>query len=130
LRQEVADVKYLMRSTVEDYDRKLAELSYAYSRRMSDMNAEYDNLAALVNRAIDTQQSTPSPAIATSLNQATVATSLHFRTYRKYCLTLEELHLQELIQLLLCLRDHFRLYQIIQYNQSMRIYCILLAKQQ
>ena len=42
----------MLRNTVADYDRKLAELSYECNRRISSMNAEYDKLASLVQHAL------------------------------------------------------------------------------
>jgi hypothetical protein len=42
----------MLRNTVTDYDRKLAELSYECNRRISSMNAEYDKLAALVQHVL------------------------------------------------------------------------------
>lgn len=48
LRGDITNLKEMLRNTVADYDRKLAELSYECNRRISSMNAEYDKLAALV----------------------------------------------------------------------------------
>jgi hypothetical protein len=52
LRQEISNLKDMLRNTVTDYDRKLAELSYECNRRISSMNAEYDKLAALVQHVL------------------------------------------------------------------------------
>jgi hypothetical protein len=45
---EICNLKDALRSTVKDYDRKLAELSYECNRRINSMNAEYVKLAALL----------------------------------------------------------------------------------
>lgn len=66
LRNEIADVKDLLKGTIEDYDRKLAELSYECNRRISAMNAEYDNLAALVHRVMGLHQSTGGSSVAST----------------------------------------------------------------
>lgn len=52
LRMEICGLKEALRSTVIDYDRKLAELSYEYNRRITSMNQEYDKLAALVQQVL------------------------------------------------------------------------------
>jgi hypothetical protein len=52
LRNDISNLKDLLRNTVTDYDRKLAELSYECNRRISSMNAEYDKLAALVQHVL------------------------------------------------------------------------------
>lgn len=52
LRSDISTLKDMLRNTVADYDRKLAELSYECNRRISSMNAEYDKLAALVQHAL------------------------------------------------------------------------------
>jgi HSF-type DNA-binding len=71
LRNDISDLKDLLRSTMEDYDRKLAELSYECNRRITAMNAEYDNLAVLVHRVLGSVHqssavSAPSPLVAAS----------------------------------------------------------------
>lgn len=52
LRNEISNLKEMLRNTVTDYDRKLAELSYECNRRISSMNAEYDKLASLVQHVL------------------------------------------------------------------------------
>lgn len=54
LRMEICNIKATLRSTVTDYDRKLAELSYECNRRITSMNAEYDKLASLVQSVLGT----------------------------------------------------------------------------
>lgn len=63
LRNELAEMKDCLRTTSDEYDRKLADLSYECNRRITAMNAEYDNLAALVHRLLGALQSTPSANI-------------------------------------------------------------------
>ena len=48
----MSKLKESLRTTVVDYDRKLAELSYECNRRITAMNAEYDKLANLVHQAL------------------------------------------------------------------------------
>jgi HSF-type DNA-binding len=60
LRNELADMKECFRSTTEEYDRKIADLSYECNRRITAMNAEYDNLAGLVHHLLGALQSSPS----------------------------------------------------------------------
>ena len=55
LRMELCALKDQLRTTVSDYDRKLAELSYECNRRITSMNAEYDKLAALVTNTLGPQ---------------------------------------------------------------------------
>lgn len=64
LRNELAELKDSLRITTEEYDRKLADLSYECNRRITAMNAEYDNLAALVHRLLGALQS-PSANVLT-----------------------------------------------------------------
>jgi len=52
LRMEICGLKDQLRTTVSDYDRKLAELSYECNRRITSMNAEYDKLLTLVTKAL------------------------------------------------------------------------------
>jgi HSF-type DNA-binding len=65
LRNDISDLKDHLRSTMEDYDRKLAELSYECNRRITAMNAEYDNLAVLVHRVLGSVHQSPTAAVAT-----------------------------------------------------------------
>ena len=55
LRIEICSLKEQLRTTVSDYDRKLAELSYECNRRITSMNAEYDKLLTLVANALGPQ---------------------------------------------------------------------------
>jgi hypothetical protein len=59
LRIEVCDIKSDLRSTVTEFDRKLAELSQEYNRRVAVMNSEYGKLSALVQSLVSAQ-ATPS----------------------------------------------------------------------
>ena len=55
LRMELCALKDQLRTTVSDYDRKLAELSYECNRRITSMNAEYDKLVTLVTNSLGPQ---------------------------------------------------------------------------
>lgn len=70
----------MLRNTVTDYDRKLAELSYECNRRISSMNAEYDKLAALVQHFLGVNVANggfpPSSGTAFFINGTNLTTSL------------------------------------------------------
>lgn len=57
-------MKHALAVTTSEYDRRLAELSYDFNRRISATNAEFDKLAALVRRSIPTQPSDEALAAA------------------------------------------------------------------
>lgn len=48
LRLEIYDLKGDLRSTVTEFDRKVAELSFEHNRHLAAVNAKYDKLSALV----------------------------------------------------------------------------------
>jgi hypothetical protein len=80
LRNDITNLKEMLRSTVADYDRKLAELSYECNRRISSMNAEYDKLAALVQHFLGVNVANggfpPSSGTAFFINGTNLTTSL------------------------------------------------------
>jgi hypothetical protein len=80
LRNDITNLKEMLRNTVADYDRKLAELSYECNRRISSMNAEYDKLAALVQHFLGVNVANggypPPNGTAFFINGANLTTSL------------------------------------------------------
>ena len=66
LRIEICSLKEQLRTTVSDYDRKLAELSYECNRRITSMNAEYDKLLTLVTNALGPQAMARAAAMPTA----------------------------------------------------------------
>ena len=56
LKLEVSKLRDVVSQMAGDMDRKLAEMSYEYNRRITAMAGEYDKLAALVQQVIAQQQ--------------------------------------------------------------------------
>lgn len=56
LKAEVSKLKDCIHRMSAEVDRKLAEMSYDYSRRINSMSNEYDKLAALVHQIVAHQQ--------------------------------------------------------------------------
>jgi archaellum component FlaC len=55
LKVEVCKVKDCIGQMLREMDRKLAQMSYEYNGRISNLSAEYDKLAALVTRILARQ---------------------------------------------------------------------------
>lgn len=70
LRMEISGLKDQLRTTISDYDRKLAELSYECNRRITSMNAEYDKLLTLVTQALGPEAIAAAGAAALSQEAA------------------------------------------------------------
>lgn len=77
LRMEVACLRDALTATTSEYERRLAELSYDFNRRLSATNAEFDNLAAMVHRCLASQG-----AEASSTTTAAAAASPPPSTFR------------------------------------------------
>jgi hypothetical protein len=52
LRMEIMKLKDCITGITADFDRKLAEMSYEYNRRITSMSAEFDKLAVLVQQQV------------------------------------------------------------------------------
>lgn len=52
LRQEVASLREALSATTSEYERRLAELSYDFNRRLSATTVEFDNLVETVHRLL------------------------------------------------------------------------------
>lgn len=63
LRDEVKKVRDALTATSAEYERRLVELSYDFNRRISNTNAEFDKLTAMVHHFV-TSRGDASTAIA------------------------------------------------------------------
>lgn len=52
LRMEIMKLKDCITGITADFDRKLAEMSYEYNRRITSMSAEFDKLAVMVQQQV------------------------------------------------------------------------------
>ncbi|GKZ00649.1 hypothetical protein MPSEU_001017100 [Mayamaea pseudoterrestris] len=52
LKQEVKTLKHALAVTATEYDRRLAELSYDFNRRLNATNVQYEKLAALLRQLL------------------------------------------------------------------------------
>lgn len=80
LKSEVAKLREQLRATSNEYDRRLAELSYDFNRRLSATNAEFDKLAAMVQHLLATSgnmSALPGAAVSQAPAQQQVPNLLH-----------------------------------------------------
>jgi len=56
LKLEVMKLKQLVIDMEREMERKISEIDYRYGRRISDLTADYDNLAVLVTELLKRQQ--------------------------------------------------------------------------
>ena len=86
LRQEISKLKEGLAQATQEYDRKLAELSYDCNRRISALTTDYDKLALLVHQSVTATQGTgisnvgaASQDLLHSLSQAAMSLQSHLR---------------------------------------------------
>jgi len=68
LKQQVIKLRETLATATSEYERRLAEMSYDFNRRISATNAEFDKLAALVQRFV-APHADPSVAAISALTE-------------------------------------------------------------
>jgi hypothetical protein len=73
LKVEVVKLRDCISHMSGEMDRKLAEISYEYNRRITNMSGEYDKLAGLVQEILSHQQQSPAAIAAHSIHHPSAA---------------------------------------------------------
>jgi hypothetical protein len=74
LKVEVVKLRDCISHMSGEMDRKLAEISYEYNRRITNMSGEYDKLAGLVQEILSHQQQSPAAIAALAIHPPAAAT--------------------------------------------------------